>query len=299
MSRVLVYQANGVQGGATLRRIQEAGFTARALIRNTSRAAEHSSLGVEVAVADLADRDALIRAHQSVDYVVLQIPAYADAFVATAIENAINALEATRVKGAIIKTANPSSLEATPDSGFSANAIVLNRMRSSAIPFSVVEPTMYLDTFLKPNFRREIARHNMIDLPIADDLKIAWTTVDDAARLAVCLLRSQIWGQTRRCAGETAYRGHELAAAFSIALGRQISYHSTALDEFQRDIESAIGAAAAAPVISKFRFLARLPEEASRMFDVATKVTSVHGTFAPTRAHDWISMNSASFSQGG
>jgi uncharacterized protein YbjT (DUF2867 family) len=228
----------------------------------------------------------------------MQIPAYADAFVAAAVENVVNALEATRVKSAIIKMANPSSVEATPDSGFSANAIVLNGMRSSAIPFSVVEPTMYLDTFLKPNFRREISRHNTIDLPIADDLRIAWTTVDDAARLAVCQLQSKTWGQTLRCAGETAYSGHELAAAFSTALGRHISYRSTGLDAFQRDIESAIGAAAAAPVISKFRFLARLPEEAGRMLGVAAKVPSLQRTFAPTRLHDWICMNSASFSQG-
>src|SRR4051794_20943009 len=46
MSRVLVYQANGVQGAATLRRVRQAGFTSRALIRDASRAAALVDLGV-------------------------------------------------------------------------------------------------------------------------------------------------------------------------------------------------------------------------------------------------------------
>ena len=295
MSRVLVYQANGVQGAATLRRIQQAGFTARALIRNKPRATELAQSGVEVAVADLSDRDALIRAHQSVDYAVVQIPAYADAFVERAIENARSAMELARVKGAIIKMANPTSLLATPDSGFSANQIVLERMQSSSMAFSVLEPTMYLDTFLKPNLSREIARDKLIDLPIADTLKIAWTTVDDAARLAVSLLQWESWGKTLRCAGEMAYDGHELAAAFSIVLGRQVSYRCTDLDLFQRDLESANGPIAAATVVGKFRFISRFPDEARRMLSVTSSKMSAGEDFVPTRVEDWIRMNNARF----
>jgi uncharacterized protein YbjT (DUF2867 family) len=295
MSRVLVYQANGVQGAAVLRHVRGAGFTARALIRNPSRAAELICRGIEVAVADLTDREALTRAHESVDYAVVQIPAYADAFVARAIENATLAMDSARVKGAIIKMASPSSMHATPDSGFSANLIVLERMVSSATAFSVVEPTMYLDTFLKPNFRREISREKTIDLPIVDTLKIAWTTVNDAARLAVHMLQTQCWGETGRCAGRVGYDGHELAAMFTTALGQEIRYTCTDLDVFQRDIESAIGPAAAAPVVRKFRFLSRFPEEARRMLSVTSNEAAAREGFEPTQVQDWISMNSAHF----
>jgi uncharacterized protein YbjT (DUF2867 family) len=295
MSRVLVYQANGVQGGATLRRVQQAGFTARGLIRNASRAAALIDLGFEVAVADFADREALIRAHESVDHVILQIPAYADAFVASAIDNAICAMETARVKGVVIKMANPTSLQATANSGFSANRIVQERMRSSAMPYSVVEPTMYLDTFLKPNLRREIAQERVIELPIERCLKIAWTTVDDAAKLAVSLLQSNAWGVTIRCAGAAAFDGDELAAAFTAILDRRITYRSVDLEIFRRDIESVIGPAAAAPVVAKFGFLARFPEEARRMLGVSTNAVGAPGDFRATDLHDWIRTNRASF----
>jgi uncharacterized protein YbjT (DUF2867 family) len=292
MSRVLVYQANGVQGAATLRRVRQAGFTSRALIRDASRAAALVDLGVEVAIADFADREALIRAHQSVDHVVLQIPAYADAFVARATDNAVFAMRAAHVKGAVIKMASPTPSRAVPDSGFSANLVVLERMRSSGIPFAMVEPTMYLDTFLKPNLRREIAHDHVIELPIADALKIAWTTVDDAAKVAVFLLQSRAWGETIRCSGTAAHDGRELAAAFSDVLGRRIDYRSVDLETFKRDLEAALGPAAAAPVIAKFRFLAGFPGEAARMLG-ATSVA--RAGMESTGVADWIRMNSARF----
>jgi uncharacterized protein YbjT (DUF2867 family) len=137
MSRVLVYQANGVQGSATLRHVLQAGFTARALLRSTSKAAELTSRGVEVAVADLTDREGLIRAHQSVDHVVMQIPAYGDAFVKTAVENAVCAMQVARVGGVILKMSNPTSSHATPDSGFSANGIVRKAMQSARRMLSI------------------------------------------------------------------------------------------------------------------------------------------------------------------
>jgi uncharacterized protein YbjT (DUF2867 family) len=297
MSRVLVYQANGVQGSATLRHVLQAGFTARALLRSTSKAAELTSRGVEVAVADLTDREGLIRAHQSVDHVVMQIPAYGDAFVKTAVENAVCAMQVARVGGVILKMSNPTSSHATPDSGFSANGIVRKAMQSAGIEFSAVEPTMYLDTFLKPNLRREISEHQLIDLPIANGLKIAWTTVDDAARLSACLLQARSWGLTVRCAGEVAYDGQELAAIFSGVLGQRISYRSTDLKAFQRDLESAIGAAGSAPVIAKFRFLSQFPDEARRMLSIPARGPSVADNFAPTFLPDWIRKNRASFAR--
>jgi uncharacterized protein YbjT (DUF2867 family) len=295
MSRILVYQANSVQGAATLRHVQQAGFETRALIRNKSTATGLIARGVEVAVADFADRDALLRAHRSVDFAVVQIPAYADAFVATAIANATFAMKAARVEGAVIKMANPSSSQALPNSGFSANSIVLEMVRSCGIEHSVVEPTMYLDTFLKPNLSEEIARANVIDLPIEDTVEIAWTTVDDAARLAVSLLKSKTWGVTLRSAGETEYDGHGLAAAFSTVLGRKIAYRCSDLHSFERELKSAIAPAAAELVVRKFRFLHQLPHEARRLLGALSNQTGFPVGFRPTPVHDWIGANSASF----
>jgi uncharacterized protein YbjT (DUF2867 family) len=237
----------------------------------------------------------MIRAHQDIEFVLLQIPAYSDAFVALAIDNAVVAMESARVKGVIIKMASPTPSFWAPDTGFSTNAIVRERMRSSTIPSAVIEPTMYLDTFLKPNFRREICMEKLIDLPLASSLKVAWTTVDDAAALALAVLNAEAWGMTFRCAGATAYDGHELAAEFSAVLDQQIAYSTTKLDEFQSSLEAAIGPSAAAPVIAKFRFLSRYPGEARRMLSSKFDVADLPVRFRPTAVPDWIRMHRAAF----
>ena len=154
---------------------------------------------------------------------------------------------------------------------------------------------MYLDTFLKPNLRREIAYERVIELPIERGLEIAWTTVDDAARLAVSLLQSDVWGETIRCAGAAAFDGDELAAAFTAILERRIAYRSVDLEIFRRDIESVIGPAAAAPVVAKFGFLARFPGEARRMLGVSANAIVARRDFRATNLHDWIRTNRASF----
>jgi uncharacterized protein YbjT (DUF2867 family) len=295
MSRVLVYQANSIQGGATVSRVQQAGYLTRALIRDRSKAADLVDRGIETAIADLNDLEALRRAHDSVDYVILQVPAYSDAFAAAVMDNAVAAMERACIKGVIVKLANPTPMVPASDSGFSANAIVLRALRRSGIPYAVVEPTMYLDTFLKPTLRHEIAQLRLIELPIAETLHVAWTTVDDAARLAAHLLKREAFGFTVRCAGEVAHNGRELAALFSTVLGRTITYRSVEVEAFRRDIESAIGAAAAAPVISKFGFLARHPQEAARMLGFTFDSRSVPGDFRPTPITDWIRAHRALF----
>lgn len=281
MSRVLVYQANGVQGAATARLVQQAGYTTRVLIRDATKGGIFASRGMEVAIADLHDRAALQEAHESVDHVLLQIPAYADDFVTRAIDNAAFAMESNAVAGVIVKMANPTPAQFVANSGFSTNALVLERLRASRIPFSVVEPTMYLDTFLKPGLRHEIA-HGLIDFPVPETLRVAWTTANDAARMAVLLLQQGSFGSTLRCAGAVAYDGHELASVFSDFIGKTIRYRSTPVETFQREIESAIGAAAAAPAVSKFRFIARYPQEAENMFSRAAESDRVPANFMPT-----------------
>lgn len=241
------------------------------------------------------DREAILRAHESVDYAVLQIPAYADFFVAKAIGHATLAMELHRVKGAIVKMANPTPESVVPDSGFSANAIVLERLRASAVPLSVVEPIMYLDTSLKPNFRHEISVDQLIDLPLAHNVEVAWTTADDAARMAAGLLTAKLYGSTVRCAGDIAVHGHQLAAAFSSVLDRKIKYRSTPMDVFQREIETALGPAASALVVAKFRFLSQYREEACRLLGGTFKAVDILPDFEPTKIENWVQANRRNF----
>ncbi|MBS0198977.1 MAG: NmrA family NAD(P)-binding protein [Proteobacteria bacterium] len=285
MSRVLVYQSNGVQGSAVLEHARQAGFTVRALVRNIEKASPLMHRGFEVVSADFHDREALANAHDSVDYVIAQIPAYSDGFAEEAIKNSVFAMKRHGIKGVILKMANPTPVTSLPDTGFSVNSIIISEMNSSGLLFTSIEPTMYLDTLLKPNIRNEISTLGLIDLPIRGDLKIAWTCVDDAAWLSVSLLKERVFGLTIRCMGEREYCGTDLADIFSAILGKPIGFKSTAVDEFQQEIEAAIGAENAKPVVAKFRFLAEHPTEAQAMLDISREKNWV---FKPTSVQEWL-----------
>lgn len=285
MSRVLVYQSNSVQGSAVLVHAQQAGFTIRALVRNMEKASSLVKRGMEVVKSDLVDKQSLIDAHDSVDYVIAQIPAYNDQFAACIIKNSIAAMQKYKIKGAIFKMANPTPGINVPNTGFSVNSIITSEMHASGIPFSVVEPTMYLDTLLKPNIRNEIFSLGVIDLPISQDLKIAWTCVDDAARLSVSLLKERAFGLSVRCAGECAYTGADLATIFTSVLARPVTFKSTQIDQFQQEIEAAIGIENAKPVVSKFRFLFEYCNEAKAMLEAPSGNSRM---FTPTTIRDWI-----------
>jgi len=294
MSRVLVYQSNSVQGNAVLEHARQAGLTVRALIRNTAKASFLKQQGFEVVEADLLESKALIDAHESVDFVIAQIPAYSDSFAACAIKNSIAAMRQHKIKGAVLKMANPTPDTDVPDTGFSVNSNIVSEMNSSGIPFTVVEPTMYLDTLLKPNIKNEIATLSLIDLPIDADLKIAWTCVDDAARLSVSLLKEGAFGLTVRCAGDHSYSGTGLANIFASVLGKSMVFKSTDIGKFQQELEAAIGIEKAKPVISKFRFLAEHPKEAQAMLGVQQ---GEKPTFKATTVLDWIESNKKFFIQ--
>jgi uncharacterized protein YbjT (DUF2867 family) len=293
MSRILVYQANGVQGAAVVRHLERTGHRIRALIRDGSKAAGFLARGIEVAIADLRDRTALCRAHEGIDHAIVQIPARDDAFAQVAIGNAVAALRQSRIAGVIVKMANPTPSTQKANTGFSVNSIIAEAMRRSGLPHSVIEPSMYLDTLLKPSLRREITEENRIDLPIDPDLPIAWTTVDDAARLAVLLLEGRSFGLHLRCAGADAWDGSGLAATCTTLLGRHITYHSTPLAKFQADIEAAIGPEAAAPAVAKFRFLSDFPQDARNM--MGTPFAADVPGFEPTSLPSWIAQHSDCF----
>jgi nucleoside-diphosphate-sugar epimerase len=69
---ILVYLANGVQGGAVVRAALRRGFRVRALVRDRNRARALATLGVELAEGDLRDPASLRAASCGVAHAVLQ-----------------------------------------------------------------------------------------------------------------------------------------------------------------------------------------------------------------------------------
>lgn len=288
MPKVLIYHANSVQGGAVVEYLKSTIFQCRVMIRNESKIHYFKQQGIEVAIADLMDKEAVANAHENIDYAIVHIPAYGDDFVKKAINNALYAIELHKIKGFIVKLSNPIPQKFIENSGFSTSKIILDQLSKTKIPYCIVEPTMYLDTLLKPNFIHEISQKSIIELPLSSQLKIAWTSVDNVAEITINLLEQYYFKGIIRCASSIAIDGNQLAYLFSKALKKDIRFESVPLDSFQKEIINSIGSQNARPVIEKFKFLHDYPVNAERMLSAQTSNSYIQNKF---EIENWIYKN--------
>lgn len=296
MLRVLVYLANGVQGGAVARMAAARGYLVRALVRDVDRSACLAQAGMEIARADFDDVDALRAAHANVDYVIMQLPLAEPTRMERWVSQALAAIKPSSVRGLIVKMASARPLDAfAAEPSFMANRVVEYLVRESRVSASFVRPTMYLDNLLKPQVLADIRAQARIELPIAADQRVAWTSVDDAARAALQLLDARAFGQDHLVAGAAAVTGAELASTFSQVLDREFDFASLDLNAFEREIDARMGAGQGRRVVSKFRYFEAHPAEARHMLARTFEPRDGLRNFEPTPLRGWIEANAARF----
>jgi len=292
---VLVYLANGVQGAAVVRAARQRGVKVRALVRDRPRAQALAASGVELAQGDLRDPASLRLASAGLDHAILQIPIGSQDEMRVATGNALAASVACGLKSLVLKLASASRPASCPEPSFVANAMIEDIVRQSGLPFAIVRPTMYLDNLLKPSARREIAGQGVFAPPIAENQRIAWTSADDCARAAVILLARGARSGDHRIAGPQSVTGKELASKIAAALGRPVVYRAQPLEEFEREVDAAMGPGTGRRVASKFRFFAAYRDEADAMLSGAFAPQPGLEDFRPTSIEEWVRRHKGDF----
>jgi uncharacterized protein YbjT (DUF2867 family) len=165
---VLVTGATGRQGGATARALLAAGVPVRALVRDpgTERAQDLRTLGAELVVGDLLDRDSIIRAATGARAVFsVQMPAAtADGFdFAGEVVQGVNLIEGalaagvpqfvhTSVSGAGQHTEVPGWDEGRWDymaPTLGAKSAIQDRLREAGFPHrTLLKPAFFMENFL-------------------------------------------------------------------------------------------------------------------------------------------------------
>ena len=285
---ILVYLANGVQGGAVVRAALRRGFRVRALVRDRRNSRALATPGVELAEGDLRDPASLRAASCGVAHAVLQLPIGAQEDLAAQAANALSASIACGLTSIVLKLASASRPAPCEEPSFVANAMIEDMVRRSGLAFAIVRPTMYLDNLLKPSARAEIVTHGRFAPPIATQQEIAWTSTDDCADAALTLLARGATGGDHRIAGPESVTGDQLAARVAAGLGRPVVYHAQPLDEFERDVDAAMGAGTGRRVASKFRFFASHRDEADAMLAGPFEAQPGLKDFRPTPIEEWV-----------
>ena len=292
---ILVYLAAGVQGSAVVHAALRRGLKVRALVRDRERAAALLPPSVELAEGDLRDAASLRAASAGISHAVLQIPIGSQGDMRIQADNAVSASLASGMKSIVLKLASASRPAPCEEPSFVANAMIEDVVRASRLPFTIVRPTMYLDNLLKPSARKDIVEHGIFAPPIAESQRIAWTSVEDCARAAVTLLERGIVSGDHRIAGPESVDGNELVTRIGAGLGRRIAYRQQPLDEFERDVDAAMGPGTGRRVASKFRFFASHPEEADAMLAEPFRPRAGLEDFQPTGVEEWVRQHRAQF----
>jgi len=292
---ILVYLAAGVQGSAVVHAALRRGLKVRALVRDRERAAALLPPSVELAEGDLRDAASLRAASTGISHAVLQIPIGSQGDMRIQADNAVSASLASGMKSIVLKLASASRPAPCEEPSFVANAMIEDVVRASRLPFTIVRPTMYLDNLLKPSARKDIVEHGIFAPPIAESQRIAWTSVEDCARAAVTLLERGIVLGDHRIAGPESVDGNELVTRIGAGLGRRIAYRQQPLDEFERDVDAAMGPGTGRRVASKFRFFASHPEEADAMLAEPFRPRAGLEDFQPTGVEEWVRQHRAQF----
>lgn len=294
-SPILVYLANGVQGSAVVRAALRRGLKVRALVRDRERARALPVPGVEIVEGDLRDSFSLRMASAGVAHAVLQIPIGSRDEMRAAADNTLAASIACGLRSVVLRLASASRPAPCSEPSFVANAMVEDMVRGSGMPFAVIRPTLYLDNLLKPSARREIIRHGVFAPPIAESQRIAWTSVDDCADAALTLLERGAYGGDHRIAGFESVTGEELAVRVSAGLGRRIVYRAQPLDEFESEIDAAMGPGTGRRVASRFRFFAAHRDEAETMLADSFVPQPGLEDFQPTGIEAWVRRHKGNF----
>ncbi|MHB8459942.1 MAG: SDR family oxidoreductase [Candidatus Limnocylindrales bacterium] len=151
---ILVAGGTGTLGRRVIRLLTERGLAVRILTRDTARARQLASDGVEIVVGDVADEPSVERAVAGVATVVSAIQGFGgvDARGPAAVDDRGNAtlIEAAH-RAAVAQFVLLSIAQAAADhpiEHFRTKYAAEQTLRASGVPWTIIRPTAYMETFI-------------------------------------------------------------------------------------------------------------------------------------------------------
>ncbi len=216
---IVVTGATGTIGTRVVEGLHAKGAPVVALVRNADKAAPFAARGVATAIGTFEDRGSLERAFAGADTVVLITAANARAG-----EQALEALGAAKAAG-VRKIVRVSAIKASVDGptdntrqhGRTEAAIV-----ASGLTYVTLRPSYFFQNLLAslPTIQQQGVMYGGVG-----DGKIAVIDTRDVADAAVVAATSEAFdNQTLELSGPASIDHHEIAAALSRGLGREVKY---------------------------------------------------------------------------
>lgn len=235
-AEILVSGATGRTGGLAIDNLLKMGQQVRAYVRRDGdEAAALRQKGVEIALGDFTDIDAIQSAMQGIRSAYFLHPflpgiVQASAFFAQAAKEAgVSAI----VNMSQISARRDSKSHAARDHWMSERVFDW-----SGVPTTHLRPTFFADWLTYPHFAKEIWANKKILFPFGEG-RHAPISTDDQGRVIAKLLAEPEGhgGKIYRLHGPREMDHHEIATAMSDVLGAEISYAPMSIEAFRERME--------------------------------------------------------------
>lgn len=216
---IVVTGATGTIGRRAVELLAAQKAPVTALVHSADKAASLEQLGARTAVGSFEDKASLERAFTGADTVVLITPAGPHAA-----EQTISAIDAAKQAG-VRKIVRVSALKADVD-GPTDNTRQHGRteaaLKASGLTYVILRPHLFFQNLL--GSLPTILGEGKLYFGVGDGTMGMIDTRDVSDAVAVAATRSDFDGQTLELTGPARISYHDVAAALSRALGREITY---------------------------------------------------------------------------
>ena len=235
MKKILVIGATGLQGRPVAEKLVAAGYRVRALVRDTRKAEELASRGVEIMRVDLNDAPSVSAAMRGQDGVFMLISFFAGR--SEQAKNVIDAASAHGVQKIVWNATGPVLPFETGNPSIDMRRDILTRLEKSGIPFVLLQPTVYMENFLIPVIAKEVADKDVLAYPMPEAVRCQWISHLDAASFVVAAFKNPSTDSLQlHICGPEKVSGSEIANRFSKALDRKITFRPIPPEEFAKAI---------------------------------------------------------------
>ncbi|MBI4545194.1 MAG: NmrA/HSCARG family protein [Gemmatimonadetes bacterium] len=235
---VLVTGATGHQGGAVARHLlRDGSFRVRALTRDPSKPAARALVGqgAEVVQGDLDDRASLDRVLEGV-YGVFSVQNFWETGFQREIDQGVRLADAARAAGVehFVYSSVASAQRQTGLPHFESKWQIENHVRELDLPHTILRPVFFMDNWENPMMADPILGGKLA-FPLSPDRQFQQIAVDDIGGFAALALahREEWLGRELDLAGDSRST-EQVAAAFSRAVGREVTYFQVPWDQFRQ-----------------------------------------------------------------
>lgn len=232
----LVTGATGKTGGQTVKHLLAKGAPVRAFVRNEEKAAPLKEQGVELAIGDIGDADAVAKAMDGVEGVLLTLP------------NGPNQLdwemgvlkqaEAAGVKHMVYLSSTESNSD-NPRRIPQVHVKVAEAVMASSMGWTIMRPNFFMQGIYP--FAGQVKANDAFSFP-AGDGTASMCDVRDVGEVAAIILTGceAHYGKTYDLTGPDIVSMHDVASLLSKTLGREITYKPMPLQAFHDYLASVL-----------------------------------------------------------